>query len=186
MLCRCHSGQVQSHFLDALSLSMSDPVALQVYLDISIAPRSFKTAGECAPFGGVQITRSSAQGSYGCMWLNDADRAIYACSSLLTAAEERTLGDKSVIPLEDGVPSGRIVLGLYGRLAPGCVSNFLALVRSGALDGTVFSRVLPGEYIQVGVNQLWLGCAVREGACILVFMPPGGLCQTGHGTEACR
>ncbi len=43
--------------------------ALQVYLDIAVAPRSYKTAGE------------------------------------------RTLGDKSIIPLDDAAPLGRIVLG---------------------------------------------------------------------------
>ncbi len=33
---------------------------------------------------------------------------------------------------------------------PATVDNFLTLVRGGALEGTVFSRVLPGEYIQAG------------------------------------
>jgi len=65
-------------------------------------------------------------------------------------AGERTLGDLSVIPLDDAAPVGQIMLGLYGRLAPGTVSNFLSLVSTGVLEGTVFSRVLSGEYIQAG------------------------------------
>lgn len=40
-------------------------------------------------------------------------------------------------------------IGLYGKTAPGTVENFLKLVRSGALQQTTFSKVLPGEYIQV-------------------------------------
>lgn len=64
-------------------------------------------------------------------------------------AEQRTLGDKSVLP-DSAAPAGRIVLGLYGRAAPATVSNFLAVVTSGALAGTTFSRVLPGEYVMAG------------------------------------
>jgi len=80
----------------------------KVALDISIAPRSFKTPNE------------------------------------------RTLGDKTVLPIDDAVPVGRLVLGLYGNTAPGTVGNFLRLIRSGALRQTTFSKVLPGEYIQAG------------------------------------
>ncbi|KAL6761762.1 cyclophilin-like domain-containing protein [Haematococcus lacustris] len=80
----------------------------KVFLDIAVAPRSFKRASE------------------------------------------RTLGDASVLPLEEAQPLGRIVLGLYGRSAPSTVANFLRLVASGALADTTFSRVLPGEYIQAG------------------------------------
>ena len=70
----------------------------------------------------------------------------------LKPSEERTLGGKTNIPVDDArrQPVGRIVLGLYGANTPVTVSNFLALVRSGALKETVFSRVLPGEYIQAG------------------------------------
>lgn len=94
-----------------------------VYLDIGIAPRSFKTAGE------------------------------------------RTLGDRTVVPLDDAVPVGRIILGLYGQSAPGTVANFLRLVRSGALKDTTFSRVLPGEYIQAGQQGAFrLGQVQAEGA----------------------
>lgn len=50
---------------------------VQVYLDIGIAPRSFKTASE------------------------------------------RSLGDRSVIPLDDAAPVGRVVLG---ELGPVCMA----------------------------------------------------------------
>lgn len=70
-----------------------------------------------------------------------ADRA-------LKRAEDRTIGDKSIIP--EAAPVGRIVIGLYGNAVPRTVDNFLALVSSGNLVGTTFSRVLAGEYIQAG------------------------------------
>jgi len=63
---------------------------------------------------------------------------------------DRTLGDKSIMPLDDAAPIGRIVLGLYGEVAPSTVANFLQLIASEALKNTVFSRVLPGEYIMAG------------------------------------
>jgi peptidyl-prolyl cis-trans isomerase B (cyclophilin B) len=68
----------------------------------------------------------------------------------LKPSEERTLGSRTSIPVDDAQPIGRIVLGLYGSNTPVTVDNFLALVRSGVLKETVFSRVLPGEYIQAG------------------------------------
>ncbi|KAG2430416.1 hypothetical protein HXX76_009941 [Chlamydomonas incerta] len=70
-----------------------------------------------------------------------ADRA-------LKSAADRTIGDKSIIPTAE--PVGRVVIGLYGNAVPRTVSNFLALVESGNLVGTTFSRVLAGEYIQAG------------------------------------
>lgn len=51
------------------------------------------------------------------------------------------------------------MLGLYGNTAPGTVANFLRLVNSGALQQTTFSKVLPGEYIQVCV------CFICTRAC---------------------
>ncbi|GFR40129.1 hypothetical protein Agub_g685, partial [Astrephomene gubernaculifera] len=56
----------------------------------------------------------------------------------LKRAEERTIGDKSVIP--EAEPLGRVVIGLYGNAVPRTVSNFLALVGGGALVGSTFSR----------------------------------------------
>jgi len=40
--------------------------------------------------------------------------------------------------------------GLFGRQAPGATGTFLALVRAGAYNGTTFSKVLPGRWIQAG------------------------------------
>jgi peptidyl-prolyl cis-trans isomerase B (cyclophilin B) len=40
--------------------------------------------------------------------------------------------------------------GLYGNACPATTANLLAAVRSGALAGTVVSRISPGEYIQLG------------------------------------
>lgn len=40
--------------------------------------------------------------------------------------------------------------GLYGNLAPTTVQNFLRATEAGALDGTIFSRIIAGEYVQAG------------------------------------
>ncbi len=58
---------------------------------------------------------------------------------------------------------------------PRTVSNFLALVESGNLVGTTFSRVLAGEYIQAGKQG-----AKRLGA---VEVPP--TVQVGGEGAAC-
>lgn len=40
--------------------------------------------------------------------------------------------------------------GLYGNLVPQTVANFCKAVESGLYTGTLWSKVLPGEYIQAG------------------------------------
>lgn len=87
---------------------------------------------------------------------------------------DRAIGDKSIL-CTDPAPLGRIVLGLYGNLAPVrvpeihtwegelgpqavipipqvTVANLKRAVQSGLYDRTVFSRIFPGEYIQAGVQ----------------------------------
>jgi len=49
-----------------------------------------------------------------------------------------------------GVPLGRIVVGLYGQVAPFSVDSFAGLVRDHAYKNTLFSRISVGEYIQAG------------------------------------
>jgi cyclophilin family peptidyl-prolyl cis-trans isomerase len=39
---------------------------------------------------------------------------------------------------------------VYGKACPATAANFLALFRSGALTGTVVSRISPGEFVQLG------------------------------------
>ncbi len=46
--------------------------------------------------------------------------------------------------------SGKIVIELLPDKAPGTVDNFVSLVQSGAYDGTIFHRVIPGFMIQGG------------------------------------
>ena len=41
-------------------------------------------------------------------------------------------------------------LGLYGQLVPKTVSNFVKTVESGAYVGTIFHKILPGQYIHAG------------------------------------
>lgn len=45
---------------------------------------------------------------------------------------------------------GDIVIELFADKAPKSVENFLAYVRSGHFDGTIFHRVIPGFVIQGG------------------------------------
>ncbi|KAL3157549.1 hypothetical protein ABBQ32_012004 [Trebouxia sp. C0010 RCD-2024] len=62
---------------------------------------------------------------------------------------DRTLGDTSAM-CSDATPLGRVTIGLYGNLVPQTVSNFCSAVKSGLYTGTLWSKVLPGEYIQAG------------------------------------
>jgi len=63
--------------------------------------------------------------------------------------KDRRLGDSSILCSEPEV-LGRIVLGLYGNVAPNTVENFKMLCSSGALVNTICNKVLPGEYIVAG------------------------------------
>lgn len=65
------------------------------------------------------------------------------------ARRDRTIGDKSIL-CQDPEILGRITIGLYGNLLPITVSNFLSLIKSGALVGTCFSKIVPGQYILAG------------------------------------
>lgn len=61
----------------------------------------------------------------------------------------RTLGDKTVLCTEPQ-PLGHIVIGLYGRQAPGTVALIKAVAQAGAFDGTTFGKVLQGQYVVAG------------------------------------
>ncbi|MEG1969182.1 MAG: peptidylprolyl isomerase [Burkholderiaceae bacterium] len=70
--------------------------------------------------------------------------AALACLSLAqaaNAAEPRVALDTS---------AGKIVVELAPAKAPTTVANFLAYVKKGQYDGTVFHRVIPGFMIQGG------------------------------------
>lgn len=43
-----------------------------------------------------------------------------------------------------------LATGLYGNAAPDTVRNFVALAQSGALVGTTFHKVFPGEFVKAG------------------------------------
>lgn len=63
--------------------------------------------------------------------------------------KDRRLGDPSIL-CDDPESLGRIVIDLYGGVAPNTVDNFKRLVESRALVGTVVNRSFPGEYIVAG------------------------------------
>lgn len=79
---------------------------------------------------------------------------VYLDLSICPSASrsDRTLGNTSQL-CTVGEPLGRIVIGLYGRLVPQTVQNFKAMI-TGAVGtsyaGTIFHRVLAGQYIQGG------------------------------------
>jgi peptidyl-prolyl cis-trans isomerase B (cyclophilin B) len=63
--------------------------------------------------------------------------------------KDRRLGDASIL-CDDPESLGRIVIDLYGGVAPSTVKNFKRLIESGALEGTVVNRSFPGEFIAAG------------------------------------
>jgi peptidyl-prolyl cis-trans isomerase B (cyclophilin B) len=75
--------------------------------------------------------------------------AVAAClvTAPLTAASETTMTQPRV---QLQTSHGTIVLALDAAKAPKTVENFLAYVRSGFYDGTIFHRVIPGFMIQGG------------------------------------
>ena len=40
--------------------------------------------------------------------------------------------------------------GLYGKLVPQTVANFCSAINSGLYTNTIWSKVLPGQYVQAG------------------------------------
>jgi peptidyl-prolyl cis-trans isomerase B (cyclophilin B) len=62
---------------------------------------------------------------------------------------DRALGDASAL-CSDPDPLGRIVIDLYGRLAPATAAQFAALASAGDLDGTLIHKVFPGRFIAGG------------------------------------
>lgn len=62
---------------------------------------------------------------------------------------DRAIGDKSAL-CSDPRPLGRLVIGLYGDTAPGCVAAFTSLLGSGAYTGTTVNKIYPGRYIKAG------------------------------------
>ncbi|KAH9535822.1 hypothetical protein CY35_17G073600 [Sphagnum magellanicum] len=79
---------------------------------------------------------------------------LMVCPSL--SRPDRTLGNTSQICTE-GEDLGRIVIGLYGNQVPQTVSNFKAMCTGTAgssFEGTIFHRVLQGQYIQAGRQGL--------------------------------
>lgn len=58
--------------------------------------------------------------------------------------------------------------GLYGNLAPATVQNLVAAVKAGSFNGSAFSKISPGEFLQLG----------KQGSRRLGDVePPAGLLQ---------
>ena len=81
---------------------------------------------------------------------------VWFCLAVLAACRERE-GDRKEIPVNLDHPVvtmetslGSIQIELYPQEAPRTVENFLAYVRDGFYDGTIFHRVVPGFVIQGG------------------------------------
>src|SRR5574337_731181 len=62
------------------------------------------------------------------------------------AAAETAKSSKATIEMA----TGKIVIELYDKDAPGTVANFIKLVKSGFYDGLSFHRVEPGFVVQGG------------------------------------
>jgi peptidyl-prolyl cis-trans isomerase A (cyclophilin A) len=76
-------------------------------------------------------------------------KTLLLCAALtLGAATASAQGAAPRVALETS--EGRIVLELAPKEAPKTVDNFLAYVKAGHYDGTVFHRVIPNFMIQGG------------------------------------
>ncbi len=76
-------------------------------------------------------------------------RLLLACASLVLAATAHAQG--SAAPrVKLATSAGDIVLQLDATKAPKTVENFLAYVKKGHYNGTVFHRVIPGFMIKGG------------------------------------
>uniref|UniRef100_A0A061S1R7 Peptidyl-prolyl cis-trans isomerase B (Cyclophilin B) n=1 Tax=Tetraselmis sp. GSL018 TaxID=582737 RepID=A0A061S1R7_9CHLO len=62
--------------------------------------------------------------------------------------QQRGLGESAICRQLE--PLGEVVLGLYGTHVPVTVKNFLTAVESGAYEGTLIHKVVPGGYILGG------------------------------------
>ncbi len=67
--------------------------------------------------------------------------------------------------------AGDVVLGLYPDVAPKTVAHILDLVRSGALDGTDFFRVVPGFVLQLDANQRTTPLPADDHAVVSATVP---------------
>jgi peptidyl-prolyl cis-trans isomerase B (cyclophilin B) len=84
-------------------------------------------------------------------------RLLLACAGLVLAATAQAQG-AATPRIKLATSAGDIVLQLDAAKAPKSVENFLAYVKKGHYNGTVFHRVIPGFMIQgggfdVGMNQ---------------------------------
>ena len=88
---------------------------------------------------------------------------LYTLSSLIfdsdpsfLEAEQVEVTNRVFLDVDiDGKPAGRIVLGLFGKVVPKTVKNFVELVQrenDKGYRGTVFHRVIPGFIVQGGAG----------------------------------
>jgi peptidyl-prolyl cis-trans isomerase A (cyclophilin A) len=75
-------------------------------------------------------------------------KTLLACAALTFGATAAAQGPAPRVALE--TTQGRIVIELAPKEAPKTVDNFLAYVKAGHYDGTVFHRVIPSFMIQGG------------------------------------
>lgn len=68
----------------------------------------------------------------------------------MTAAQAGTPADQAMPQVELTTTEGKITVQLRPDIAPETVKNFLAYVRDGFYQGTIFHRVIPGFMIQGG------------------------------------
>ncbi|MGP4842493.1 peptidylprolyl isomerase [Marinobacter sp. 1Y8] len=68
----------------------------------------------------------------------------------MTAAQAETPADQAMPQVELTTTEGKITIQLRPDIAPETVKNFLAYVRDGFYEDTIFHRVIPGFMIQGG------------------------------------
>jgi len=73
-------------------------------------------------------------------------------------APMRERNPEVTIEMSDG---GKIIIELFPDDAPNTVANFISVVQSGMLDGTIFHRVSPTFMIQGGMADKSLGYTIK-------------------------
>mmetsp|Transcript_10478 Transcript_10478/g.29805 ORF Transcript_10478/g.29805 Transcript_10478/m.29805 type:complete len:313 (-) Transcript_10478:290-1228(-) len=118
------------------------------------APRRSRRSTLLLSFGAVatslSVGRQEAQAG------DTEDKSLeitdWVCLDIATCPEgfnqQRGMGESSLCSSPQAL--GRVVIGLYGNLVPVTVANFVKVVESGGYNGTLFHKILPGEYMQAG------------------------------------
>ncbi|KAF6264781.1 cyclophilin-like domain-containing protein [Scenedesmus sp. NREL 46B-D3] len=149
---RQHNASLAQQVQNSTAPWPAQQAASLIELELCSSSRRRMLASAAVLAGLAATSSSSPAGAAEELDLTITDRIyldIGVASSAFKPANDRMLGDKNVLPT-DAEPAGRIIIGLYGKLAPVSTANIVHAVEAGAFTQSAFSRISPGEYIQAG------------------------------------